>query len=83
MANDTPHDGARALSIEQLAIRRVRDSLREADSALAELDALLSGVPAISRESIIRGACYVLGELGDVSHEVRRELLKIFGLYPF
>jgi hypothetical protein len=83
MQNDTPNDLESSQPVELMAIRRVRDALREVDGALAQVEAMLAGTPAISRESIARSACLALGELGEVSHEVRREILSMFGLYPW
>lgn len=83
MANDTPNDLDSGAPIELVAIRRVRAALRETDDALDEVEGLLTGASPISRQAVVRAGARALGELGDISHEVRRELLAIFGLYPF
>lgn len=81
MSNETPNDLDE--SPEVLAIRRVRDSLREIDDALGAAESVLAGAPAISREGIVRATVLTLGELGDVAHEVRHELLELHALYPY
>lgn len=73
-ARETPNDLERETPVEVVAVRRARAALREADRALGEIEDLLQGRPAISREAIVRAAVLICGEGGELLHELRREL---------
>ena len=78
---ETPNDVGE--SPERVAIRRVIAALRTTLGSLEEFERHIDNPPAGSKRILARGTALALGELGDISHEVRRELLAIHGLYPF
>jgi hypothetical protein len=92
---DEPHDGGNGngdgggkeptgkVSAERMAIRRLRDSLRDAVVALTELEERIDAAPTEHRSGMLRAAAAFSGVVGVVGHDTRRELLKMEGKYPF
>jgi hypothetical protein len=92
---DEPHSGgsgngdgggdepAEKVSAERMAIRRLRDSLREAVVALTELEERIDRAPSEHRSGLLRAAAAFSGVVGVVGHDARRELLIMDGRYPY
>lgn len=81
--NDTPSSPGDEPSLERLAIRRARDSVRAAEHALSELEQAYDNVPVSHRKMLGQAACRWLSGLGDDCHEVRREIANIIGIFPY
>lgn len=69
-------------SPERLAIRRLRDTLREAIAVIDELEARIDHAPKEHRDGLLKSASRFSGYIGVVGHDTRRELLALMGLYP-
>jgi hypothetical protein len=82
MAHETPNDLERARPVQLVAVRRLRDALREADRALGELEAAIA-IPSTVPRATVRAAIIYLGDVGDIAHVCRHELTAIFGGFPY
>ena len=85
MANEPVGEGGNGEgpTPQRLAIRRLRDEVRETLIALDELEARIDLAPPEHVDGLLRSAARFSGYLGVLGHDTRRELLALAGLYPY